>query len=63
MPFIEKIGLVSKDILGMEVTIKNDKEICVNEVKRTGLLIDRGEDIQIRLCDTLILYLSEQKFE
>jgi len=54
---------VEKEVFGIEVLIKNENEICINEVKRTGLLIDREQEIQIRVTDKLILYLSEQKFD
>jgi hypothetical protein len=37
--------------------------VCCNEVKRSGFLIDRGSDLEVRAGDTLIVYLSMGGFE
>lgn len=36
---------------------------CCNEVKRSGFLIDRGLDLELRPRDTLIVYVSMGGFE
>lgn len=39
------------------------KENLVNEVKKTGLLIDRGQALELRSGDTVLLYVSMGGFE
>ena len=53
------IGVIYKCVLGIAVVIKNEEDVCVNEAKRVGIMIDRGSEMQVRRGDTLILYISQ----
>ena len=43
--------------------IVNTPEPLVNEVKKVGVIIDRGLPVQVRSGDQLIVYLSMGGFE
>ena len=50
--------------LNMGISIVSDPSIpTINEVKRTGFLIDRGLDLELRPGDTLVVYVSMGGFE
>lgn len=40
-----------------------EKDNITNEVKRVGFLIDRGQPLEVRPGDTVILYMSMGGFE
>jgi hypothetical protein len=50
------IPLVVKDM--NKATRWEDEHCLVNEVKRKGLLIDRYVDLELRIGDTLVIYIS-----
>jgi hypothetical protein len=37
---------------------EDEEHVIVNEVKKLGLLIDRYVDLEMRLGDTLVIYIS-----
>lgn len=39
-------------------TIHVEENTIVNEVKKLGLLIDRYVDLELRIGDTLVIYIS-----
>jgi hypothetical protein len=48
----------------MGISIISDPSVpTINEVKRTGFLIDRGLDLELRPGDTLVVYVSMGGFE
>jgi hypothetical protein len=48
----------------MGITVVSDPSIpTINEVKRTGFLIDRGLDLELRPGDCLLVYVSMGGFE
>ena len=50
--------------LKIGINIISDPDIkTINEVKRTGFLIDRGLDIELRPGDELFVYVSMGGFE
>lgn len=54
-------GLIpdSKQKVGMEIEVKERDSPITTEVKRLGLLYDRGRPLELRLGDTFILYISK----
>lgn len=54
------------EFLGIPIVVKNpskssfnqDENGLVNEVKRLGLLIDRYVDLELRIGDYLVIYIS-----
>jgi hypothetical protein len=56
------------EFLGIPIVVRNtanqsknnfgDDNGLVNEVKRLGLLVDRYVDLELRIGDTLIVYIS-----
>jgi hypothetical protein len=54
-------GLIpdSKQKVGMEIEVKERDSLITTEVKRLGLLYDRGRPVELRLGDTFILYISK----
>ena len=54
-------GYLDREYFSMGITIKNDKSIIRNEVKRKGILSERDVDIQLRVGDTFIIYITRAK--
>ena len=62
------IGKLNNEFLGIPIVVKDTNNIAknnfaddnglVNEVKKLGLLVDRYVDLELRLGDTLIVYIS-----
>lgn len=51
-------GIIEKEKCGIEIQVKDEIGECVNEVKRIGYLKDRGMPVQMRVGDSLFLYIS-----
>jgi hypothetical protein len=52
-------GYVDKKwFYGIKISVKAAEEELVNEVKRIGYIRDRECEMQLRVGDTLILYIS-----
>ncbi len=53
------LGLIFDKQLGLPLTIKraNEEHGLVHEVKRVGFLIDRLVELQLRVGDSLVVYL------
>jgi hypothetical protein len=58
-----KTGSIEKSVVGIPIIVKPNGMRCVMQVKRLGLMIDREEELELRVGDTLILYLSKHKHE
>jgi hypothetical protein len=66
---IFNIGRIINEYIGIPLVVKKTKRIkqndefesstIVHEVKRVGLLIDRYVDLELRVGDHLILYISK----
>ena len=61
------LGRLYNEFLGIPIVVKDtgrengafeEENGLVNEVKRLGLLIDRYVDLELRLGDTLVIYIS-----
>jgi hypothetical protein len=58
------IPIVVKDVSyadkknGTGSSVFDDENTISNEVKRLGLLIDRYVDLELRIGDTLVIYIS-----
>ena len=61
------IGRLFNEFLGIPIIVKDANKVAngfeeengvVNEVKRLGLLIDRYVDLELRLGDILVIYIS-----
>jgi len=57
----QKEGRLVNEYLGMPVVVRagGKEEPVIHEVKRVGLLIDRYVDLELRIGDHLILYISK----
>lgn len=68
-----KSGRLYNPMIGIPIVVKNttalggtsrreiihvDDNTLVNEVKKLGLLIDRYVDLELRIGDTLVIYIS-----
>ena len=52
-------GLVDKkNLYGIGIRVKAAEEELINEVKRIGYIRDREREMQLRVGDTLILYIN-----
>ena len=52
-------GLVDgRHLYGINIRVKGPHEELNNEVKRIGYIRDRETEMQIRIGDTLIVYIS-----
>jgi hypothetical protein len=49
--------------MGIEIIIKNLEDELVNEVKKVGLLRDRNARVELRLGDTLIVYVTNDSID
>ena len=47
-----------KYFYGIKIKVREAHEELVNEVKRIGYIRDRESEMQLRVGDTLILYIS-----
>ena len=56
-------GYIDKEKLGIALRVNditdNRERGLVNEVKRMGYLVDRESEMQLRIGDTLIVYISK----
>ena len=65
-------GRLVNDFIGMPLVVKKSKKIqnmqemdileqdtIIHEVKRVGLLIDRYVDLELRVGDHLVIYISK----
>jgi hypothetical protein len=43
----------------MQIVIKDKNETITNEVKRMGLLTDRTNEIDLRIGDMLVVYMTK----
>ena len=61
-------GRLFNEFIGMPIVVKDsrrslqneddDDRVVVHEVKKLGLLIDRYVDIELRIGDILVIYIS-----
>lgn len=58
-----RTGNVEKWVVGVPLVVKSRGRECTVQVKRLGLMIDREGELELRIGDTLILYLSKHKHE
>jgi hypothetical protein len=49
--------------LGLSISVMDGDDLITNEVKKCGLLIDRGLDLELRAGDELTVYVSMGGFE
>ena len=57
----QKGRLKSSNEIGIKISIKNIDEPLINEVKKNCLLFDGKNQIQIRIGDILVFYISKNK--
>ena len=59
------LGRLINDYIGIPLVVKKSKkksdQTIVHEVKRVGLLIDRYIDLEMRIGDHLIIYISKSQ--
>jgi len=56
-----KVGRLKPTYFGLGVNIKDKKDIIRNEVKRKGILSEREKDIDLRVGDKFIIYITKSK--
>ena len=52
-------GSIPESILGLKIIIKKQRDELSNEVKRMGYLVERKADVELRLGDVFVLYISK----
>jgi len=57
----KKKGQVGKEHLGIDIIVKEQYESVSNEVRRVGLIKDRDADIEIRVGDLIVIYVTRTK--
>lgn len=57
----KKAGYLDPNYYSMGVLIKNQTACVRNEVKRKGILSEREVDIQLRVGDVFIIYITRTK--
>lgn len=43
--------------------VKRLEDVCVNEAKRIGFMVDRASELQLKIGDILTVYFSEQRYQ
>ncbi len=56
-------GHIAREAFGIGISISSAGTECVTEAKRLGLMIDRNGELQLRVGDTLVIYLSKHHQE
>jgi len=54
-------GYLSKDYFDLGIKIKDFKRSIRNEIKRKGLIKERNVDVELRVGDTFIIYITRSK--
>jgi len=54
-----KKGEVPYEIFGITIKVKEKGEDCTREIKRVGLLIERHCDLELRIGDILVAYITK----
>ena len=54
-------GYLDPSLFSLGIKVKNPKQTIRNEVKRKGLISERNVDIQLRVGDTFIIYITRAK--
>ena len=54
-----KEGVIPQKHLGLDIQVKGKHAELMNEIKRIGYLKDREVPLQVRLGDSLIVYISQ----
>ena len=57
----KKVGYLDSSRFSMGVRIRHQKDIIRNEVKRKGIISERDVEIQLRVGDTFIIYITRAK--
>lgn len=57
----KKAGFLDPNFYSMGVRIKNQTSPVRNEVKRKGILSEREVDIELRVGDVFIIYITRTK--
>eukprot|EP00826_Nyctotherus_ovalis_P010114 TRINITY_DN12690_c0_g2_i4.p1 TRINITY_DN12690_c0_g2~~TRINITY_DN12690_c0_g2_i4.p1 ORF type:complete len:556 (+),score=135.41 TRINITY_DN12690_c0_g2_i4:147-1670(+) len=52
-------GRIKAETFGIPVVVRRECEDCTREVKRVGLTIERQIDLELRIGDILIVYISK----
>lgn len=50
-------GMIGADYIGVNLVVRGKGEGLIVEVKRSGLLVDRYVDLEMRLGDSLVVYV------
>lgn len=53
-----KPGVIVNSLIGINITIIPSEESLVNEIKKNGLLYDSSNNLQVRVGDCVLFYLS-----
>lgn len=56
-----KVGIIPKDKVGLLLIIKHPDELIENEVKNNSLICEYSSQLQLKLGDTLVYYISHTK--
>ena len=57
-----KTGMLDNQTdLGIKIRIKEEKDYIVNEIKKNNLIYEKSDVLEIRECDMLIFYFSEDR--
>ena len=62
MYFIFLLGKIKSDFeLGISIEVIDNKITLSNEVKKNCLIFDRKNEIQVRVGDIVVFYISKNK--
>jgi hypothetical protein len=54
-------GVMSKNIIGFDIEIRERGDYIANEIKKNNLLYENTNALQIRVGDILVFYMTEKK--
>ena len=60
---IEAQGSVTENYVDLNLQITKTDKPLINEVKKVGVIIDRGQELQVRGGDVIIVYVCMGGFQ
>ena len=53
-----KVGTIDKENVGINIIVKAKGVSVTNEIRRVGLMQDRDADVEVRIGDQVVIYIT-----
>ena len=54
----KKEGKIENNIIGINLKINKEDYYCCNEIRKNGLIYENGKELQVRIGDCIVFYLT-----